>query len=588
MAHDPSSAWSLDPQLERDTFALGDLPLSRVLLMNDANYPWLILVPRRPALVEIIDLAENEQAQLMAEIARASHALKAVTACDKLNVAAIGNVVAQLHVHIVARRQSDAAWPKPVWGHAPARPTSGRARAIRCGAAPRAGVGVSCVRERPLTAGRIRNAGEARAFRSRPMFRTSVLGFSVAPSCAAAASGRRAVHAAYPERPITLIVPFAPGGPSDIIARILATALSQTLGQNVIVDNRGGAAGNIGMGQAARATPDGYTLLLTSTAIAVNTALFKNLPYDPFKDFLPVSELVSAPNVLVVRPDSGIATIADLVARAKAEPTKFNYASPGAGTKSHLTGEMLKLRAGHRDGARAVPRRRAGRAGGACRHDRRSDRSRWPPAEALIKSGQLRALAVTSTARWFSLPDVPTMIEAGYPGFVSDTFNALFAPAGTPPEIVALLVKESRAAFARPEAREQARRAGFEIVAGTPEQLAARVAAEIEIVRELVDQSRHQAGMTRWRRPWPMLRVRAASDCDARLPCRPAGVAQGGPRIALDNDYVRVTRDVAPCAAAAAGACEDRVVLAMGDIELKSAGNVRKMKRGEIAIFKAG
>jgi tripartite-type tricarboxylate transporter receptor subunit TctC len=291
--------------------------------------------------------------------------------------------------------------------------------------------------------------------------------------------------AAYPERPITLIVPFAPGGPTDIIARILATALSQTLGQNVIVDNRGGAAGNIGMGQAARATPDGYTLLLTSTAVAVNTALFKNLPYDPFKDFVPVSELVSAPNVLVVRPDAGIATIADLVARAKAEPAKFNYSSPGAGTKSHLTGEMLKLRAGiemvH------VPYRGAGPAAQAVLAGTTQIGSvALAAAESLIKSGQLRALAVTSTTRWFSLPDVPTMIEAGYPGFVSDTFNALLAPAGTPPQIVALLVKESRAAFARPEAREQAHRAGFEIVAGTPEQLAARITTEIAVVRELV------------------------------------------------------------------------------------------------------
>src|SRR5712691_2426228 len=118
-------------------------------------------------------------------------------------------------------------------------------------------------------------------------------------------------HAAYPERAMTLIVPFAPGGPTDIIARILATALHASLGQPVIIDNRAGAAGNTGMGVAARATPDGYTLLLTSTSIAVNPALFKNLPYDPFKDFLPISELVNAPNVLVVRPDSGIKSLAD-------------------------------------------------------------------------------------------------------------------------------------------------------------------------------------------------------------------------------------------------------------------------------------
>ncbi len=295
-------------------------------------------------------------------------------------------------------------------------------------------------------------------------------------------------QAAYPERPITLIVPFAPGGPTDIIARILSLALSKSLGQNVVVDNRGGAAGNIGMGQAAHAAPDGYTLLMTSTAIAVNPALFKNLPYDPIKDFAPISELVNAPNVLVVRPDSGINTIADLVAQAKANPTRFNYASPGAGTKSHLTGELLKLRAGinmvH------VPFRGAGPAAQAVLANTTQVGSvALAAADTLIHDGQLRALAVTSEKRWFSLPDVPTMIEAGYPGFVSDTFNALFAPAGVSKDIVALLVRESRAAFQQPEARELSRKAGFEVVAGTPEQLAARVAAEIPAVRELVEKA---------------------------------------------------------------------------------------------------
>ena len=293
----------------------------------------------------------------------------------------------------------------------------------------------------------------------------------------------RTARAAYPDRPITLIVPFAPGGPTDIIARILAQALGQALGQNVVVDNRGGAAGNIGMAQAARAAPDGHTLLLTSTAIAVNPALFKNLPWDPFKDFVPISELVNAPNVLVVRPEAGINSIAELVARAKAEP--FNYSSPGAGTKSHLTGEQLKLRAGinrvH------VPFRCAGPAAQAVVSNTVQVGSvALAAAESMIQSGQLKVLAVTSERRWFSLPNVPTMIEAGYPGFVSDTFNALFAPAGTPPEIVALLVKESRAAFDKPEAREQARKAGFEVVAGTPEQLLARLKSEIPAVQELV------------------------------------------------------------------------------------------------------
>jgi tripartite-type tricarboxylate transporter receptor subunit TctC len=291
-------------------------------------------------------------------------------------------------------------------------------------------------------------------------------------------------RAEYPDRPVTAIVPFAPGGPADIIGRILSTFMPQTLGQSVVIENRGGAAGNIGMGQAARAKPDGYTLLMTSTAIAVNTALFKNLPYDP-KDFAPISELVNAPNVIVVRSDSGITTIADLVARVKASPNTFSYGSPGAGTKSHLTGEQLKLRAGidmvH------VPFRGAGPAAQAVLAGQIQVASvALAAAEALVKSGDLRALAVTGEQRWFSLPDVPTMIESGYPGFVSDTFNALFAPAGTPPEIIAILVKSSRAAMQRPEALDAARKAGFQIVASDPEQLARRVAAEIQGVKELV------------------------------------------------------------------------------------------------------
>jgi tripartite-type tricarboxylate transporter receptor subunit TctC len=292
-------------------------------------------------------------------------------------------------------------------------------------------------------------------------------------------------NAEYPDRPITAIVPFAPGGPADIVGRILSTFMPQTLGQSVIIENRGGAAGNIGMGQAARAKPDGYTLLMTSTAISVNTALFNNLPYDPIKDFAPISELVNAPNVLVVRPDSGIATVADLVARVKAQPNTFSYGSPGAGTKSHLTGEQLKLRAGidmvH------VPFRGAGPAAQAVLAGQLQIASvALAAAEALVKSGDLRALAVTGELRWFSLPDVPTMIESGYPGFVSDTFNALFAPAGTPAEIIDILVRASQAAMQRPEAMDAARKAGFQIVASGPDQLARRVATEIESVRELV------------------------------------------------------------------------------------------------------
>jgi tripartite-type tricarboxylate transporter receptor subunit TctC len=314
---------------------------------------------------------------------------------------------------------------------------------------------------------------------------------SCCPALAAAVAvallglGAGSAAGAYPERNITLIVPFAPGGPTDIIARILSAAFQKSLGQSVIVDNRGGAAGNIGMAMAARATPDGYTLLLTSTAIAVNPALFNNLGYDPFKDFVPISELVNAPNVIVVRADSGIKSIADLVARAKTRPGTLNYSSPGMGTKSHLTGEELKLRAGIE--MTHVPYRGAGPAALAVLEGTTQVGSvALAAAEALIQSHQLTALAVTGAKRWFSLPDVPTMIEQGYPGFVSDTFNALFAPAGTPPAVVGLLAKESQAALRTTEALEQAHRAGFEVIAGTPDQLTARLAAEIPAVKELV------------------------------------------------------------------------------------------------------
>jgi tripartite-type tricarboxylate transporter receptor subunit TctC len=292
-------------------------------------------------------------------------------------------------------------------------------------------------------------------------------------------------RAAYPERPIILIVPFAAGGPTDIIARILATTMSKSLGQNVIVDNRAGAGGNIGIAMVARANPDGYTLLLTSTAIAVNPGLFTNLPYDPVKDFTPISELVNAPNVLFVRPESGITSIADLVAKAKAEPDRYNYSSPGIGTKSHLTGELLKLRAGinmvhvpYRGGGPSTQAVVAGtvQVGSVA----------LAPVEPLIKSGTIRALAVTGANRWFSLPEIPTMIESGYPGFISDTFNALFAPAGTPPEIVDLLLKQAKAAMATPEGQEAAHRAGYQIIASDPDQLAKRVVFEIQGVKELV------------------------------------------------------------------------------------------------------
>lgn len=292
-------------------------------------------------------------------------------------------------------------------------------------------------------------------------------------------------HAAYPDRAITLIVPFAAGGPTDIAARIISAAFQKSMGQSIIVENRGGAGGNIGIQMVARAAPDGYTLLLTSTAIAVNPALSRNLGYDPIKDFAPISELVNQPNIFVVNAKTGITSIADLVEKAKAAPGKYNYSSPGAGTKSHLAGEQLKLRAGIE--MAHVPFRGAGPAALALLEGSVQVGSvGLSAAEALVRDGQLKALAVTGAKRWFSLPEVPTMLEAGYPGFVSDTFSALLAPARTPQDIIDRLVREAQAAMRSDEARQQANRAGFEIVAGTPEQLAKKIAEEIPAVKELV------------------------------------------------------------------------------------------------------
>jgi tripartite-type tricarboxylate transporter receptor subunit TctC len=315
---------------------------------------------------------------------------------------------------------------------------------------------------------------------SRIVSRSIVASLALTLLLAAAVS-----QAAYPERTISLIVPFPAGGPTDIIARIVSAAFNKSLGQSVIVENRTGGGGNPGMAMVARAAPDGYTLLLTSTAIAVNPALYNNLPYDPVKDFVPICELVNAPNVLFVRADSDIRTIAELIARAKTMPGVLNYSSPGAGTKSHLTAEQLKLRAGidvvH------IPYRGGGPATMAVLEGTVHVGSvALAPVEPLIKEGKFRALAVTGAERWFSLPDVPTMVESGFPGFVSDTFNALFAPSGTPREIVELLSRESQAAFKIPEARAAAVRAGYQIVAGTPEQLAAKLASEIALTKELV------------------------------------------------------------------------------------------------------
>jgi tripartite-type tricarboxylate transporter receptor subunit TctC len=303
------------------------------------------------------------------------------------------------------------------------------------------------------------------------------IGASVAPKWAMAA--------AYPDHPIRIIVPFAPAGPTDIMARVLASHLGEALGGTALVENRPGAGGNIGMGIVARADADGYTLLLTSSAFVVNPGLYAKIPYDPFKDFAPIAELSTSPNVILVDPKLGINSIADLIARAKAHSNELNYASPGIGTTPHLTGELLKITAdiqmAHVPFPGSGPAVQAVLAGTT-----QIAIVALPPAHPHIEAGALKALAVTGTTRWFDLPDVPTMVEIGYKAFVSDTFQGFLAPARTPPSVVELLATKSVEVLKIPDVSEQLRNDGFEVIANGPDGMKKRIEDEVPKWRDII------------------------------------------------------------------------------------------------------
>jgi tripartite-type tricarboxylate transporter receptor subunit TctC len=296
---------------------------------------------------------------------------------------------------------------------------------------------------------------------------------------------RRATAAGYPERPIKIIVPFAYSGPTDIMARILATPLGDAIGGSIIVENKPGAGGNIGIGAAAHAEPDGYTLLVTSSAYVVNPGLYTSIPYDPYKDFAPVAELGTSPNVILVNPKLGVNSIADLVAHAKAHPDELNYASPGVGTTPHLSGELLKIVGGIQ--ITHVPFSGAGPAiqailGGITQ----VAFAALPPAHPHIESGALKALAVTGQRRWFDLPDVPTMIELGYKDFMSDTFQGFLAPVKTAPAVIDLLAKKSIEILNRPSITKQLADNGFEVIANGPDGMKKRIADEVPKWRDII------------------------------------------------------------------------------------------------------
>jgi tripartite-type tricarboxylate transporter receptor subunit TctC len=281
----------------------------------------------------------------------------------------------------------------------------------------------------------------------------------------------------YPTRPIKLIVPFPPGGPVDVMARVVVQRLAAGLGQ-VIIDNRPGAGGTLGSKAAAMAEPDGYTLLFgSSTTLAAGPSLYRNPGYDPVKSFVPVAMISSVPFVLAIAPHVPARTLGDLVSYAKANPGKVNFGAP-TGTLPHLTGEMLKMRAGidivhipYRGAATAITDVLSGQMDMA-----------FEPISVMVghvREGKVIPLVVTGAERSPELPDVPTMIESGYPGFVSMSWTGIVAPAGTPPEVVAKLNRAVVDSFRSKEAADSLARLGAEPKFGTPEAFGATIAAEI-------------------------------------------------------------------------------------------------------------
>jgi len=323
--------------------------------------------------------------------------------------------------------------------------------------------------------------------KSQPSRRTVLrsAGLLLGSAATAGIGLNRAKAAGYPERPIKIIVPFALSGPTDIMARILTGPLGDAIGGSLIVENKAGAGGNIGIGYAAHAEPDGYTLLVTSSAYVVNPGLYASVPYDPYKDFAPIAELGTSPNVILVDPKAGINSVEELVTRAKAHPDELNYASPGVGTTPQLSAELLKITAGIQ--MTHVPFSGAGPAiqailGGTTQ----VAFAALPPAHPHIVSGALKALAVTGTHRWFDLQDVPTMIELGYKDFVSDTFQGFLAPAKTPPAAIDLLAAKSIEILKRPEIATQLRDNGFEVIANGPDGMRKRIEDEVPKWRDII------------------------------------------------------------------------------------------------------
>ena len=285
--------------------------------------------------------------------------------------------------------------------------------------------------------------------------------------------------AGSPARPVKIIVPFAPAGPTDTMARLIAQKLSDSLGKQFYVENHPGAGGNLGMAMVANAAPDGYTLLLVSSSVVVNPSLYEKVPYDVYKSLAPVTLAGSSPNILVVHPSVPAKDVKELIAYVQANPGKVSFASPGFGTTASLAAESFKYAL--KLDLQPVPFNGAGPALNAVVAGQvQIGFMALPPVTPHLKAGTLRALAMTTETRGTAAPVVPTMAEAGVPGDqISDVMQAVFAPGGTPKPIIDLLQKEIAKAVAAPDVKTKLDSLGFDAIADTPEHFAARIKVEV-------------------------------------------------------------------------------------------------------------
>ena len=290
--------------------------------------------------------------------------------------------------------------------------------------------------------------------------------------------GTSALAQAYPTKPVTIIVPFAAGGTTDILARIIGQALTAELGQSVVVDNRAGAGGNIGGQAAAKAAPDGHTLFMGTVGThAINASLYKKMPFDPVKDFAPLTRVANVPNLLVANPAQPYKSVKDLIAYAKANPGKVNFGSSGNGSSIHLSGELFKSLAKvdmqhvpYKGSAPAVTDLLGNQIGIMF--------DNMPSAIQHVRSGSLVPLAVTTAKRSPELPNVPTIAEAGVPGYEATSWFGMFAPAGTPAPVLAKLNAAIVKVLAQPDVKKKINEQGAEVYSETPEQFAAFIQAE--------------------------------------------------------------------------------------------------------------